>query len=356
MSTTENDNPTHCTKCQGTLINTEDHYGTYRRCMTCGAHSQLQHADPEHQNQDPMETPDPNYYQDLGCSISLKCTECPLTACRFEDLNSLRHHRKQLEDLRKLSLIRELDLSPEQAAEKFGINPRTVLRIIQRNAKSQTVKPNQAERRNTKMIDLAIDTYSHPIAAFLRSKGRYGQLSNMTSGYPLKVNELTFQGPEGLYQALKYPHRPQAQLRIAAANSGMQAKKVAYHYTDPRPDWEDIKLTAMAYTLAEKFCQHPAKFTAALQETVNLDIVERSYRDQFWGAIPKGSNLQGTNALGKLLTKLRDFLLQHPDQKHQAVAKFLQGQDLHILVINQKPVVPAKPTTPPAGPQPRNQP
>ena len=191
------------------------------------------------------------------------------------------------------------------------------------------------------MIDLNQETYHRPVAAFFRSKDRYGQLSNMTSGYPLRVNEITFQGPEGLYQSLKYPTNPQAQLRIATANSGMQAKKTAYRYHDLRPDWDQVRVTAMAYTLAEKLCQHPAKFVAALGQTGNLSIVEQSYRDPFWGAIPTGDAFQGVNALGKLLTLLRDLLLQHPDQKLNAVSVFLQGQRLQDLVINQKPVVPA---------------
>ena len=42
-------------------------------------------------------------------------------------------------------------------------------------------------------------------APFMRSKERYGHLSNMTFGYQLTVNEITFQSPEGLYQGMKFP-------------------------------------------------------------------------------------------------------------------------------------------------------
>ena len=48
-------------------------------------------------------------------------------------------------------------------------------------------------------------------AFFMRSRDRYGRLSNMTSGFPLEVNRLRFQGPEGLYQAMKFPHDPAQQ-------------------------------------------------------------------------------------------------------------------------------------------------
>ena len=161
-------------------------------------------------------------------------------------------------------------------------------------------------------------------AAFMRSKDRYGHLSNMTSGYPLTVHAITFQGPEGLYQALNYPHRPDVQRQIASQKSGMQAKRAAYDLdTDFRADWDQVRVTAMTYCLAVKLHQHPHKFGQALAETGHLPIVELSYRDSFWGAKPQGSILVGMNLLGKLLTRLRDLCQEH---HHQAAClAFLEG-------------------------------
>ena len=42
------------------------------------------------------------------------------------------------------------------------------------------------------------------LAPFMRSKDRYGRLSNMTGGFPLKVAGTPHSGPESLYQALNF--------------------------------------------------------------------------------------------------------------------------------------------------------
>ena len=127
-------------------------------------------------------------------------------------------------------------------------------------------------------------------AAFMRSRDRYGDMSDMTFGFPLSVNGMEFQGPEGLYQALKFPNSPETQGAIAAQRSGMDAKKAAYRDHNFRPDWEEIKVQAMRYTMAVKLRQHPQRFGEALAETGDLPIVERSNRDPFWGAQPQGKH------------------------------------------------------------------
>ena len=88
----------------------------------------------------------------------------------------------------------------------------------------------------------------------------------------------------------------------------MDAKKTAYALGHGfRRDWEEVKLDAMALTLAVKLIQHPERFGGALDETGDMDIVEMSHRDAWWGAKPEGNVLRGVNALGKLLTLLRDL-------------------------------------------------
>lgn len=158
------------------------------------------------------------------------------------------------------------------------------------------------------------DWQAKDAAAFMRSRERHGHLSNMTFGYSITLNGIRFQGPEGLYQALKFPGHPRIQEAIASRNSGMDAKKEAYrHPTILRPDWDEVKLDAMTITLALKLQQNPANFGRALSETGTLHIVECSYRDQWWGAKPLNPTiLRGVNALGQLLTILRDLHQQDP--------------------------------------------
>ena len=175
-------------------------------------------------------------------------------------------------------------------------------------------------------------------AAFMRSRDQYGDLSNMTFGFPLTVNGTEFQGPEGLYQALKFPHSPETQTAIASQRSGMDAKKAAYQDHNFRPDWEEIKVQAMRYTLAVKLRQHPRRFGEALEETGGLPIVERSNRDPFWGARPQGNTLEGVNMLGKLLTELRDTLRENGGDAARAAAAFTARAPAELLSVNGRPV------------------
>ena len=110
------------------------------------------------------------------------------------------------------------------------------------------------------MLNLNLNPRSHipaDCAVFFRSRKRHGQLSNMTHGFPLAVNAVSFQGPEGLYQALKFPHDPTFQRLIGAQRSGMDAKRTAYTRKDTVPTWDSFRADAMAFTLASSFSNIP---------------------------------------------------------------------------------------------------
>ena len=176
-------------------------------------------------------------------------------------------------------------------------------------------------------------------AVFCRSKDKYGQLSNMTFGYPLKVNGINFQGPEGLYQALKFPNHTDIQYEIAKQRSGMDAKKVAYRFSKEFVlNWDDIKMDAMAFTLSIKLLQHPIRFGNALYETENKPIVELSRRDGYWGAMPvKDNALVGRNVLGCLLTMLRDYCSEH--NYYKAAGAMLEQTNLKDLYVANNLIV-----------------
>lgn len=175
------------------------------------------------------------------------------------------------------------------------------------------------------------------VCAFMRSRERYGALSNMTGGFPLIVNGLDFQSSEGLFQALKFPHNSGRQRQIAEARSGMDAKKRAWDAgAKPMPGWDDIRIAAMAQTLAEKLRQHPARFGDALAETGNRPIVEKSYRDSFWGAQPRAAGLIGCNVLGRLLRELRDALYEQRNST-AAAQEFASRYPAGRLLVNRMP-------------------
>ena len=198
------------------------------------------------------------------------------------------------------------------------------------------------------MLNLKLNPRSHipaDCAVFFRSRERHGQLSNMTHAFPLTVNAVTFQGPEGLYQALKFPHDPDFQRLIGAQRSGMEAKHIAYTRKDTAPTWDSFRGDAMAFTLALKLLQHPDAFGAALIDTGSLTIVERSSRDPWWGASPDhDGTLTGHNVLGQILSQLRNHLTELQDPK-RAAGILLANADTSLLTVANKPAVPRKSST-----------
>jgi hypothetical protein len=100
----------------------------------------------------------------------------------------------------------------------------------------------------------------------------------------------------------------------------------------------------MAQTLALKLKQHPQRFGKALRETYGRPIVEKSRRDDFWGAKPDQDEtvLRGQNVLGQLLTELRDSLTRNGNDVDQAIREYLreylQEMNPGSLSINGNPV------------------
>ena len=178
------------------------------------------------------------------------------------------------------------------------------------------------------------------LALFMRSKDGYGKLSNMTGGFPLKVAGTPHSGPESLYQALKFPDRPDTQNEIGRQPNGMAAKKRAYRPDNPpvRADWDRVKPYAMMAALAAKLRQHPDAFAAALMETRGRLCLEVSYRDSYWGAKPRqDGSYAGHNVLGRMLTELRRKLEQADGDAGHAAQAFLEripDEVLERLIIN----------------------
>lgn len=151
-------------------------------------------------------------------------------------------------------------------------------------------------------------------AIFLKTKERYGGLSNMAGGFPLRVNGILILTSEALYQTCRFPHRPELQRLIIEQRSPMTAKmKSKPHRRDSRPDWNRVRVAIMRWCLRVKLAQHWETFGELLQSTGDLPIVEQSRKDDFWGAKPADEQtLQGVNALGRLLMELRARFRSEP--------------------------------------------
>jgi type I restriction enzyme S subunit len=145
-------------------------------------------------------------------------------------------------------------------------------------------------------------------AAFRKTREQWGGLSNMAGGFPLSINGIEFLTSEHLYQACRFPHRPELQQLIIIQRSPMAAKLKARRFgASSRADWMDVRVSIMRWCVRVKLAQHWAVFSTVLSSTGSLSIVEESHKDAFWGAKPQGDGtLVGCNVLGRLLEELRD--------------------------------------------------
>ena len=147
---------------------------------------------------------------------------------------------------------------------------------------------------------------------FRKTRERYGGLSNMATGFPLVVNGIHIPTSEALYQACRYPDRPDLQCLIIEQRSPMTAKMKAKRFiSETRHDWDSTRVTIMRWCLRVKLAQNWDSFGSLLLSTANSPIVEDSRKDEFWGAkrVDDG-NLRGINAMGRLLMELREELKQ----------------------------------------------
>jgi len=154
----------------------------------------------------------------------------------------------------------------------------------------------------------------HDCAVFWKTREPLGGLSNMSNEYPLVVNGVRIGSSEALYQASRYPHRPDWQREIINARSPMESKMKAKKEGRrrlSRADWDRVRVRVMFYCLQVKMNQHFGRFFNLLRSTGDRAIVERSRRDKFWGAVPAGDDLLcGENMLGGLLVELRNEVVE----------------------------------------------
>ena len=145
---------------------------------------------------------------------------------------------------------------------------------------------------------------------FLKTKERFGGLSNMAAGFPLWVNGIQIRTSEALYQACRFPHMPDVQRRIIDERSPMTAKMRSKPFRkDSRPDWDAVRVKIMRWCLRVKLAQNWKEFRRLLLESGQRAIVEQSRKDDFWGAkVAENGSLVGMNVLGRLLMELREQL------------------------------------------------
>ncbi len=184
---------------------------------------------------------------------------------------------------------------------------------------------------------VAVRTYDPAEAAiFCKTAERFGGLSNMAGGFPLRVNGVNILTSEALYQACRFPHLPQVQRLIIDQRSPMTAKMKSKPYReDSRTDWDSVRVRIMRWCLRVKLAQNWAAFGALLRSTGGLPIVELSRKDDFWGAKPQeDGTLEGMNVLGRLLMELREQLERPSSEDLQRV----EAVPIADFLLYEKPI------------------
>ena len=150
-----------------------------------------------------------------------------------------------------------------------------------------------------------------------KTKESFGGLSNMASGFPLRVNAVRILTSEALYQACRFPHLPEVQREIIGQHSPMTAKMKSKPYRkESRSDWDQVRTKVMRWCLRVKLAQNYEEFGRLLLATKDRPIVEQSRKDDYWGAKVVGvadETLVGQNILGRLLMELREQLKNDTD-------------------------------------------
>ena len=131
-------------------------------------------------------------------------------------------------------------------------------------------------------------------------------LSNF-SAFRLNWQDHRFDTSEAAYHWCKFPFPHQSPIRdmIAGAPSAHEAFKLAEVYKPHRrPDWDSVKVEIMRRILTAKAEQHEY-VRRKLLATGDRELVEDSWRDDFWGW---GPNRDGKNMMGKLWMEVRSTL------------------------------------------------
>ena len=126
-------------------------------------------------------------------------------------------------------------------------------------------------------------------------------LSNF-SAFRLEWNGCTFDTSEAAYHWEKFPDHISIRDAVKNASSAHAAFKVAEAAREyRRQDWDAVKVDIMRDILRAKAAQHEY-VRRKLLATGDRELVEDSWRDDFWGW---GPNRDGQNMLGKLWMEVR---------------------------------------------------
>jgi ribA/ribD-fused uncharacterized protein len=131
-----------------------------------------------------------------------------------------------------------------------------------------------------------------------------GCLANC-SPHTINMHGCSWPTAEHLFQAERFPFDCELRRQIRHAATAREAKRIAHqNIGETRKDWQLVRGEVMRQVVLAKFTQNE-EAARGLLSTHDLEIVENSPDETFWGCGPKGD---GQNVLGKILMEVRETL------------------------------------------------
>ena len=86
------------------------------------------------------------FYPDEGCEVSPSCLTCPLSICKHDDPVGYRTFKQHQQWEALITEMEELGLSVQEAADRWGIVPRTVWRMMHELKKAKAKESGEGIR------------------------------------------------------------------------------------------------------------------------------------------------------------------------------------------------------------------
>ena len=132
-------------------------------------------------------------------------------------------------------------------------------------------------------------------------------LSNF-SAFRVTFGGQTFDTSEAAYHFQRFTDSANRTAVLYADSAHDAFRHAQAHKAEQRPDWDRVKVNIMRDILRAKVQQHEY-VRRKLLATGDRELVENSWRDDFWGW---GPNRDGQNMLGKLWMEIRAELRATP--------------------------------------------
>ena len=162
---------------------------------------------------------------------------------------------------------------------------------------------------------------------FYNRNDPYYEFTNFAM-YKVRIDDKTWPTSEHYFQAQKFVGTPyeEAIRKLTTPREAFDFSRKPQVHGWRRNDWEVVKEDVMKKALLAKFTQH-SDLHLMLLDTRNLELVEHTSNDNYWG---DGGDGNGQNRLGYLLMSVREEL------RWLSTSKSHQSPDVQIVKMTTK--------------------